>query len=175
MEKINALLDRKPFFVVALLTFIACILGFARLAEALGTPILDSLASYDMAEVQARMIAYGEAGRLIYARAAVTLDLVFPLAYTALCAAILRFGFRDMGGPVAYVVLLPLLPALMDVAENLQIRSLLLDYPGITEQQVALSSLTTWSKWQAVRFVQLLIGVGLVRRLYLRLRPLAGG
>ena len=77
----------------SLIAMIACGLGFSELQMRLGADIIDVLrGGYDADMVQERFLIYGEAGRALYARAALTLDAVYPVAYSTFFACLIVMG-----------------------------------------------------------------------------------
>ena len=67
----------------SLIAMVACGLGFSELQMRLGADIIDVLrGGYDADMVQERFLIYGESGRTLYARATLSLDVVYPLAYS---------------------------------------------------------------------------------------------
>jgi len=77
----------------SLIAMVACGLGFSELQMRLGADIIDVLrGGYDADMVQERFLIYGEAGRALYARAALTLDAVYPVAYSTFFACLIVMG-----------------------------------------------------------------------------------
>ena len=149
MQKIYSFCARAWVMAVALLAVVACNVGFFQLFEALGIDILDVSFGYDRALVEQRMTAYGADGRMLYARAALSLDMVYPLAYAILyCGILTRLASRKtLPDFVSLAPFLPLAMALVDVAENLQIFRLLLGYPHLSDNAITAASATTQGKW----------------------------
>ncbi len=150
MRTVIEFCQRPLVLMIALPVVIACMVGFRYLVEALGgVGILDSLYGYDREVVEQKMLAYGEAGRALYAYATLTLDIVYPVAYACLYAGLLaRLAHNTRYGWSAY---LPLLAGFVDVVENVQIHFLLTGYPNLPamlpDWQIASASFTTQAKW----------------------------
>lgn len=100
---------------------------------------------YDFAEVTTAMAGYGEAGRLRYALISPTLDTLFPICYASFYAGIIyRFAPHERLKLLAYV---PLIGGLIDLGENAQVTTMLLQYPDISEAQVAVANRFTLTKF----------------------------
>jgi hypothetical protein len=115
---------------------------------------------YDYAEVVAAMEGYGEAGRRIYAWVSPTLDTLFPLAYVSLYAGVLyRFAPNDRLRALAYV---PVIGGFVDLAENMQITAMLVQYPDISIAQVDWANRFTLTKFIFTRLSLLMAAIVLV-------------
>ena len=105
---------------------------------------LDAQPEYDFARVHELMAQYGEDGRRVYSMASPTLDTLFPLIYvTFFVGLIYRFRATD---PLGWLAVIPIITGLVDLGENIQITTLLLQYPDISEEQVQSASLFTETK-----------------------------
>ena len=127
-----------------LLSFIGvllCLMGFFVLERRLGVSILDVLPNYDLALVEERMLDYGPEGRRLYAWSALTLDMLFPCCYISLAAG---FTMRLAGDrSLRFLALTPFIAGLIDITENVQIWNMLLSFPQLSGEEVALASATT--------------------------------
>lgn len=141
--------------ILALLACIACMLGFQYLSHQLGADMLDIMNGYDRATVDSQMLAYGEAGRQLYGRAALSLDMVYPLAYGTLLVGLM--GRATSQTRFTNLALLPVALVVLDILENLQIFALLVQYPALTDWQVQAASLTTQGKWLVARVTVLML------------------
>ena len=74
-------LSNKKNLAMSFLGILICLMGFWFLEKELGAQILDVLPGYDLALVEKNFLIYGEEGRVLYARASLTLDLLFPICY----------------------------------------------------------------------------------------------
>ncbi len=156
--------------VFSLIAMVACGLGFSELQMRLGANIIDVLrGGYDADMVQERFLIYGEAGRALYARAALSLDVVYPLAYSTFFACLIVMG--AVSSRARYLVILPIVVALLDLGENISIYLLLTNFPDITDAQVVRASSLTVAKWWMV-VLMLLVAFG---QLFVRLTMLAFG
>lgn len=163
MTRIEAFLTDRNVLLGALIVVVVCMLGFQELDSRLGYPILDSKGGYDFLFARERLADYGEAGRTLYARAALTLDLVFPLAVGVLFGGLLvRFAAWPVLRHLAWVV--AALVAL-DLAENIQLVMLLTAFPDIDEMAVAAVSQTTSIKWMTAFLVFALVAAQFLVRL----------
>ena len=154
----------------SLIAIVACGLGFNELQMRLGADIIDVLrGGYDADMVQERFLIYGEAGRALYARAALSLDVVYPLAYSTFFACLIVMG--AVSSRARYLVIVPIVVALLDLGENISIYLLLTNFPDITDAQIARASTLTVAKWWMV-VLMLLVAFG---QLFVRLTMLALG
>ena len=152
----------------SLIAMVACGLGFSELQMRLGADIIDVLfRGYDADVVQERFLIYGEAGRALYARAALSLDVVYPLAYSTFFACLIVMGAVSLRA--RYLVIVPIVVALLDLGENISIYLLLTNFPDMTEAQIARASALTVAKWWMV-VLMLLVAFG---QLFMRLIMLA--
>jgi hypothetical protein len=141
---------------------VACGLGFNELQMRLGADIIDVLrGGYDVDMVQERFLIYGESGRALYARAALSLDVVYP------CLIVMG----AVSSHARYLAIVPIVVALLDLGENVSIYLLLTNFPDITDAQIARASTLTVAKWWMV-VLMLLVAFG---QLFVRLTMLAFG
>jgi len=143
--------DRRVLMACTILSIIM-IMAFRELTQYLGAPMFDTLqGGYDMTTVRDFMLIYGEAGRQDYAYATLTLDGAFPLIYGALSIGLLLklAAFRFL----RVLAILPLFLMGLDLYENVQLFSLLMQFPDLTVEGVARASTTTQMKGMAVMAV----------------------
>ena len=151
MEPLFKLYGSRWLLVFSLISMVVCSIGFNELQMRLGASIIDALlGGYDFQTVQERFLIYGEDGRALYARAALTLDIFYPVVYSTFFAGLIIMGAVSPGA--RYLVLVPLLTAFLDIGENVSIYLLLTNFPAITEAEVLRSSSLTIAKWWAVAF-----------------------
>ena len=154
----------------SLIAIVACGLGFNELQMRLGADIIDVLrGGYDADMVQERFLIYGELGRALYARAVLSLDVVYPLAYSTFFACLIVMG--AVSSRARYLFIVPIVVALLDLGENVSIYLLLTNFPDITDAQIARASTLTVAKWWMVALM-LLVAFG---QLFVRLTMLAFG
>lgn len=126
---------------------------------------IDLKFTYTPAEVFQMVEAYGEAGRAYYRSIEMTVDILYPLAYTlffgALITAILRRAFPN-NQMVQRLALLTPLCFLLDMAENVGIITMLNQYPTLSELIAQITSLFTTAKWVAFGAIILTVLVGLL-------------
>lgn len=98
-----------------------------------GQKILDLQPQFSADGVYQRLAAFGESGRESYLRMMLSMDMLFPLAFTTFLVLLALYVVRKADtGPVLQL-LLPLVPLgylIADLAENLSIAWLLLAYPS---------------------------------------------
>ena len=154
--------DRRVLMACTILS-IVMVMAFRELTQYLGAPMFDTLQSgYDMATVRDFMLIYGEAGRQDYAYATLTLDGVFPFIYGTLAIGLLLklAAFRVLRA----LAILPLGLMGLDLYENVQLFSLLMQFPEVTVDAVARASTTTQLKGMAVMAVLGALAVQLLLR-----------
>lgn len=104
---------------------------------------------YDYVEAMAALEAFGEAGRARYAWISPTLDTLFPICYVSFYAGVLyRFAPHEKLRALAY---LPLCGGVFDLGENIQIVTMLLQYPDISIAQVEWANRFTLTKFAFAR------------------------
>jgi hypothetical protein len=118
--------------VVALLfvLFVLCAQGFEIRRKSLGdnNPGLDGRCWYSPEEARDFFQAAGERGRRIYAATELTLDILFPLIYGILFAALLIHIYsRDTA---RYLTIVPLLTVAADVLENITVSYMAWQFDG---------------------------------------------
>ena len=157
MQNLFNLFSQKSFLLSSLAGVLLCLIGFYCLERSLGLPILDVLPSYDMKTVEQSMLGYGEEGRKLYALTSLTLDVLFPICYVCFLTGLLvLFGGSS---PIQWLVLIPFALGLIDLVENLQICTMLVQFPEITEFQVNAASTTTSIKNLMVKIVYSLVAL----------------
>ena len=120
MELLLKFYTSRWALLFSLIAMVACGLGFSELQMRLGDDIIDVLrGGYDADMVQERFLIYGEAGRALYARAALSLDVVYPLAYSTFFACLIVMG--AVSSRARYLVIVPIVVALLDLGENISI------------------------------------------------------
>lgn len=139
----------------------ALIMLVAFPALPLGAPPLDLMPGYTPAELEGLMQRYGPDGRRVHAWASATLDTLFPAVYVTLFAGTLyRFAPDARWRHAAWI---PIVAGLWDLVENAQNIALLLQYPALSDAQVACASLTTRVK-HLMTPVYVLLGAAFLAR-----------
>jgi|CXWL01.1.fsa_nt_gi hypothetical protein len=118
------------FSVTHLLSFPGSLAHFRHATG--GQKILDMRASSSAAETYERLSAMGEAGRALYLRLIVTIDIAFPLAMLAFLLVFAWFAAQRAELAVWASRLLALPPLLyfgLDLLENASVLAMLLEYP----------------------------------------------
>ncbi|TDF36532.1 hypothetical protein EYS14_17560 [Alteromonadaceae bacterium M269] len=131
---------------VMLATFVGTVLLllFVFPSIPLGAESLDVQQSYTFGQAMALMEQYGEDGRQLYAWISLTLDTLFPIIYVTFFVGVI-YRFRPVE-PLRYLVFLPIIAGFIDLGENIQVVTMLLQYPQISDSQVQLASLFTSTK-----------------------------
>ena len=118
--------------------------------------LLDEKSGYSLEDAIDALTAYGADGRSTYLWTSLGLDTFFPLIYVTFFAGLIyRFRLNDETWWLAYI---PIVGGIWDLMENVQISSMLLAYPEISETQVSWASVFTKVKhWMGSLY--LVIGV----------------
>ena len=170
MEPLLKFYASRWALLFSLIAMIACSLGFNELQMRLGADIIDVLrGGYDADTVQERFLIYGEAGRALYARSTLSLDVFYPFAYSTFFACLIVMG--AVSPRARYLVIIPIAVALLDLGENISIYMLLTNFPDISDAQIARASTLTVAKWWAV-VLMLVVAFG---QLFVRLTMLTIG
>jgi hypothetical protein len=120
-ERVYGVLSPIATWPAAALFFVAiliCILGFQIEAGVLGpdNKIPDGRFWYTPAEIRDLFERLEEHGRNVYATTAMTLDVVFPLVYGGMFAALIGHVYRPRVARL--VVCVPVLTVVADLVEN---------------------------------------------------------
>ena len=149
MKAYLELISRKPVLLACFVMSLAFILVIFPLLSG-DEPSLDTrMSGYSLADVLAAMAAYGELGRGRYALIRFSLDTLFPICYVSFYAGLIyRFAPHEKLRSLAF---LPIAGGAFDLAENVQIIVMLLQYPDIGATQVAWASFSTQVKFALSR------------------------
>ena len=118
-----------------------------------GFGMLDTSLFLRTDQIHQMVAAYGDAGRNIYASDLLTADLLFPVVYALLLAALIRYLFREIyppADPKQRAVVLPFAAMAFDYAENITILALLSAYPKPAALLAGILPLLTALKWLLV-------------------------
>lgn len=121
-----------------------CVGVFALRSRVLGYAgkVLDARwRGYSPEDVRKFFEAIGEDGRRLYATTERTLDVAFPIIYGSLFVALLILLYERQGAK--YLVLIPLLNVLFDLAENFTLSSLALRFKGKPQPLAKLAAVFT--------------------------------
>ena len=161
----------RPVMLAALAGVALCVAGLAwRRARLSGETLLDERGWYTPGSAAALFEALDrlDAGaRVVYAATALTVDMIFPVCYGLLFAALLFRLFR--GSPPLY--LLPLALALSDVLENVVVAALALGYDGTPSRLAWLAAGFTLVKTVLIVATLVALCAGGAIRLWTRLHP----
>jgi hypothetical protein len=119
-----------PIVALLFVLFLLCAQGFEWRRKALGyeNPGLDGRYWYSPDEARDFLRDIGERGRGIYATTELTLDILFPLIYGTLFAALVIHVYARENAK--NLVLVPLLTAAADVLENVTAAYLAWQFDG---------------------------------------------
>ena len=156
-------------------SFIGVVLMVAWVFPALPVhgELIDLKLHYTLADIKAAMQQYGADGRAVYAWASPTVDTLFPVLYVTFFSGLLyRFRPSERLWVLAFI---PLISGVWDLCENAQITAMLLQYPDISERQVAIASFFTTTKHVLSAVYELgalvLLALALKRHVRLTLAP----
>lgn len=119
--------------------------------EAGGMP--DTNLFYNPAYLYSLAETYGEAGRVAFVRWHFTVDLAFPLIYTAFLVLSLSWlvGKRFVqSSPCRLLNLLPLLGGILDLLENTFISIVMAKYPASMSLLARMAPVMTLAKWVSI-------------------------
>ena len=136
----------------------------ATMNQLAGNPLgpIDLTFGFNPTRTLAMVADYGPAARAFYARAELTVDLVYPLVYSLLLMVLLTMLFRNK--PNRWFIALPLLTLLFDYLENAAIVTLLISYPTQSTGVAVLCELVKLAKWLSFGVTLVLLLYGLVLR-----------
>ncbi|MCY4011868.1 MAG: hypothetical protein OXG82_04055 [Gammaproteobacteria bacterium] len=159
---------------VLVTSFVATVVLLAVFpAIPVGGELLDVRNGYGYEEALAALAGYGAEGRHLYAWASATLDTLLPIAYATLLAGI-AYRFRPTER-LRVLAWLPVALGVLDLGENAQIITMLVQYPDVSAAQVASSSAFTVTKTFAFvacfGYALVLVVLAVVRRLLARRTP----
>ncbi len=111
---------------------------------------LDLYLFYSPQEAFALINSYGDDNRASYALGSATIDMIYPLCYSTFLGLGLTFILvrsYEQHEAIQYFRLFPYTILFADVAENMCIISLLLDYPNKDANIALLATIFTSLKW----------------------------
>ena len=115
-----------------------------------GRPLDISLV-YSADEAYERLAAFSDETRSFYLATELTLDMVFPAAYSVFFAALILFLLRRGGGTRGRLLaLLPIATMCADFLENAAIATLLVRYPERLDGVASAAGILTLAKWVLV-------------------------
>jgi hypothetical protein len=119
-----------PAVALMFVVFVICIQGFQIETQVLGpdNKIPDIRGWYTPGEIRELYERFGEHRRNVYAASALTLDVVFPLVYGGLFAALIAHIFP--GRVARVVVAIPVLAVVADLIENSLLSYYALNFDG---------------------------------------------
>lgn len=156
---------RWPIILVLLVLYLGFSLGLfpyyqSQIDKLAGEPLtaLDLRMQYSPEEVKDLMAQMGEEGRAINRFISGRIDMIYPLIYglfLILLLVRLSSTLKYRRGP--WLLLVPILAMLFDYLENIQVLRMLRQYPDISKELVAFSSLMSSLKWLFVLAALLLV------------------
>ncbi|MCY4129337.1 MAG: hypothetical protein OXG15_08875 [Gammaproteobacteria bacterium] len=106
--------------------------------------LLDVKSGYSFEVAMNSLAAYGPEGRTTYLWISLLLDTLFPVIYVTFFAGVIyRFRVSEGTWWLAYI---PVFGGVWDLLENVQISLMLINYPDLTDTQVAWASTFTYLK-----------------------------
>jgi len=150
---------RKNILILLALVIIIEILFGIFMPKGEGAIMIDMAGSVNSTQIYEIIKDYDAGMRQTFTIMALTLDLVFPLAYFLLFALLL-FTYWEK----AWLILLPLLQALFDLAENTGIVIMLSSWPKQLTTVADSVVIMSWLKWGFCAITIVLIIFGMLRR-----------
>ena len=146
IHRLLEVLATWPRIGLLFLVGLACVAGFEWRARKLGREnrALDGRRWYTPEQARAFFEAIGAGGRRLYAATQLTLDVLFPLVYGALFAALILRVYPP--GRAVYLAHVPLLGTLADLLENVTTAYLALRFDGRPSQVARVAAVFTLSK-----------------------------
>ena len=143
------------------LLLVVLILFFVFPNLPIGGELLDEKSSYTFEDAVISLEAYGAEGRTTYLWTSLLLDTLFPIVYVSFFVGLIyRFRVSEGTWWLAYI---PVFGGVWDLIENIQISSMLVMYPNITETQVAWASGFTQVKhWLGTVYLAIAVAVFLI-------------
>jgi hypothetical protein len=135
----------------------------ARIAAGSGAKPLDLLLAYSPATAYSMLSAYGVAGRNAYRLTELTIDVLYPLAYSSFFWLVLRFVVRRLGllEPISRsLTMLPFVVLGADLLENVFVLFLLARFPSHADNIALAASVVGTIKWLLFGLMVLLATVG---------------
>ncbi len=132
--------------------------------KASGLSILDTRFTYSQSDVQILFNALGEEGRQLYQLTHLTLDLLFPIAYSLMFTSASLWLSRKVGYPEILrntLAGIMLIAGVFDFLENLTINNMLKSFPDLIPGMVLTAQLLTLIKF-GFFFINILILVVLL-------------
>ena len=170
MRRYFDLAGRTAVLVFTLLATVVLLAVFPAIP--VGGELLDVRSGYGYDEAMAALAGYGADGRRLYMWSSATLDTLLPVAYATLLAG-LAYRFRPSEG-LRVVAWFPVALGALDLGENAQIIAMLVQYPDVSETQVASASAFTVTKSFAFAacfgYAVVVVLVAAARRLRVRRR-----
>ena len=167
---------------IILLAFLAVLVGktalFPRISAVLAAPAsaggpLDARFFYTPQQAKAIIAAYNAEGRRIYMVSELTLDILFPIAYTLFLALSISWLFQrtfDRSGSMQRLNLVPVGAWFFDLLENIGVVIMLAMFPSFSLLVGSLTSSFTVIKWSFALLSILLLLFGVVAYLLRRVR-----
>ena len=172
LQKLVLRLSKPRSLLVAFVLYLIFVIGIfpAFAGHNAEAPPIDLAFHYSAKQVYQWIDLYGEAGRQSYIIGELSIDLVYPLVYTALFVGLLGFLTQfEQAGRFAGLAYLPFVIWFFDLLENMGIVLMLYNYPQQLESVAIIAAWCTSLKWS---FAFLVVALCLVFALaYLHRRP----
>lgn len=161
----NVLLFLIPACVIYLAMLLYTIPSIKQHAP--GMDIFDmSPAGYSYEYAMQLLGELGAAGRDSYLYKQLPLDFIYPALFAVSSSLLIAWVFSKGKLPASrfyYLCLVPIVAGFLDYLENIQIILMIFSYPNVSENQVALASLTTIGKSGLTTIFFVILVVGLIR------------
>lgn len=132
--------------------------------------IIDLGIGFDVAKIKQQVADYGDAGRDLYRRTELTLDILYPLAYAFFFSFILSLLMRGLplDSGLRHWNILPFIMLAFDYVEDVFIVMMLSNYPDWSDTTAMLCAVFRLLKWVAfagtVGLILVLVGRKFIRK-----------
>ncbi|MEJ2179950.1 MAG: hypothetical protein P8Y28_05780 [Gammaproteobacteria bacterium] len=108
----------------------------------------------------------GVAGRDSYLYKQLPLDFIYPALFAMSSCLLMAWVFskgKALAPGMYYLCLVPIVAGFLDYLENIQVILMIFNYPNVSENQVAMASLTTIAKSGLTTIFFVILVVGFIR------------
>ena len=153
--------SKKKSQIILFILLNICGLLFIFLPYDIFNNMLDLYFSYDIDIVYKNFEAVGKQGRHFNLYSTLILDTIYPILYTSLILGIFVKLYSEKN---KYIFTVPILVFFFDIAENIQLVYMNLNFMNLNEFQVMIASAFTSSKWIAVSIMLFLLFIGIIKK-----------
>jgi hypothetical protein len=164
-EQLNKLTNRYAFAWL-LVGIVVCNLGFAWRSAKFGSEkkLLDARFWYSQTEAQEFLNDLEPGGRNLYAATELTLDILYPLVYTATLGVLMLWLYPE--NVAKKLLVLPMMGGGFDLPENIQLAFLALTFDGSESVVAVTAALCTATKFVFLAASVAVVVVGVAGRFW---------